>query len=177
MTAAGDLGRCDYCGKAIRWVATRKGKKMPLDPNPAPDGNVVLELEGIDRTPCARVLTKGEVAAGPTYLSHFATCAKARHYAPDRLRQARDRVFKAAELPPEPRRRPCSAERCTELVERNHLLCRGHWRLVPADIQRAILVHSQRRQVWDEPEPGEVRPNLACRQAAEAAVAHLRASA
>lgn len=36
------LQRCRSCQKAVRWVDTVAGRKMPLDPDPTPRGNVVL---------------------------------------------------------------------------------------------------------------------------------------
>jgi hypothetical protein len=167
----GDLGRCEYCNRSIRFVPTRKGKKMPLDPDPSPAGTVVIEVDPTTGARVARVLSRGEVPTTEAYVSHFATCTNARHYTPDNIRRALER--KRAEHGGEvlgDRLRPCSVQYCTELIERRLLVCRAHWRLIPGEIQRAILKHSQPRQVWDEPGPGEVAPALACRSAASAAL-------
>lgn len=38
---------CRHCGARIRWVVTAKrGKPMPLDAEPSPEGNVVLRADG-----------------------------------------------------------------------------------------------------------------------------------
>jgi hypothetical protein len=58
------------CGRMIRWVTTEKGKAMPIDPAPNPNGNVVL-LDNFT----AHVLHKGEDPGGrDRYMPHFATC-------------------------------------------------------------------------------------------------------
>lgn len=68
---------CGYCGRPIIWAITTKHKRIPLDPEPAPGGNVRLE-DGVT----AHVLGESE-AAGYTlipdslHLSHFATCPHA----------------------------------------------------------------------------------------------------
>lgn len=61
---------CRSCGQTVLWVNTSNGRRMPLDAQPSPKGNLVIV---------------GDVAykAGPTdinkplYLSHFATCPQA----------------------------------------------------------------------------------------------------
>ncbi len=40
------LGKCRSCSKSILWVKTVNGSKMPLDPDPRPDGNVVSGWDG-----------------------------------------------------------------------------------------------------------------------------------
>lgn len=72
-----DVTRCRACGAAIFFVATDKNENMPVDLDPAPDGNLSI-TEGIPK-PTAVVLTLGQAsgmrAAGLlTYKSHFATC-------------------------------------------------------------------------------------------------------
>lgn len=70
------MSRCRSCDAPIRWARTEAGKSMPLDPNPVPDGNVVLLDD--DRV---HVLHADESADGaPTYVSHFATCPKAKDH-------------------------------------------------------------------------------------------------
>jgi hypothetical protein len=37
------VSTCRHCGAPVRWVTTAKrGKPMPLDPEPNPEGNVIL---------------------------------------------------------------------------------------------------------------------------------------
>lgn len=61
--------KCRSCGAAILWATTEKGKAMPLDAEPAENGNINL-VGGV-----AKVVKPGEMLPGiPLYLSHFATC-------------------------------------------------------------------------------------------------------
>ncbi len=72
--------RCRSCAATIRYVKTPAGRTMPLDVEPAPDGNVrVAFVGGLE---VGLVLADpAELAAaridGPLYLSHFATCPDA----------------------------------------------------------------------------------------------------
>jgi hypothetical protein len=65
------------CGQLIRWVTTMRGKRMPLDPKPLPDGNVMLLPDGR-----ARVLDEASrrTCTEPLYRSHFATCTMAARF-------------------------------------------------------------------------------------------------
>lgn len=67
------MTRCRSCPATVRWVLTAAtGARMPLDPDPVEDGNVVLDW--VNGSVVARVLRKGETHDGPRYVSHFATC-------------------------------------------------------------------------------------------------------
>ncbi len=61
---------CKACGARIRFVRTRTGQLMPLDPEPVEDGNVRIGDDGR-----AEVLGKA-ARQGLTglYRSHFASC-------------------------------------------------------------------------------------------------------
>ena len=69
----GDRALCKSCEARILWVLTSKGSKMPLDPEPVADGNMVVEPGGTLRT-----VKKKDANAipfeTPRYKSHFATC-------------------------------------------------------------------------------------------------------
>jgi hypothetical protein len=67
--------KCRGCHKPIRWAKTEHGKNIPLDPDPVPDGNIVVTDAGI-----AHVLRSTEMATAPTYVSHFSTCPKRAHF-------------------------------------------------------------------------------------------------
>lgn len=60
------------CSGTITWVRTVNDRPMPLDVEPVPDGNVVLERGGF-----ARVLRKGETVEDGRlrYVAHWVTCA------------------------------------------------------------------------------------------------------
>lgn len=68
------------CGRPMRWVVTKNGKAMPIDPDPVPNGNVVF-AEGSDTD--ALYVKPGQREFGderPRYVSHFATCQYARDF-------------------------------------------------------------------------------------------------
>lgn len=72
MTA--DLPTCSGCGAPVRWVLTVGGRRMPLDPDPHPDGNVVrVTIDGgLVR---AKVLTGAEMPAQDVaWRAHWTTC-------------------------------------------------------------------------------------------------------
>lgn len=79
---------CTKCKKPVRWVYTESGRRMPLDPIPTADGNIVYWGEGTDRV---RVLKKADeddlfLSGLQRYKSHFATCPAA-----DKLRKPRSK--------------------------------------------------------------------------------------
>jgi hypothetical protein len=65
------MAECRSCGAPITWAITDKRRRIPLDPEPNPAGNIRLDLTH------AHILTKGETYYGPRYMSHFATCPNA----------------------------------------------------------------------------------------------------
>lgn len=67
--------RCDSCSAPIIWAFTERGKKIPLDPDPDPKGNMVLDNNADDGTVIA-VYAKEEDSRA-RYVSHFATCPDA----------------------------------------------------------------------------------------------------
>jgi len=71
---------CRSCRAPVRWCITAAtGKRMPVDPDPVPDGNIfVHHIEG--GTPIIEVtLSHDEVPRSVpfTYVSHFVTCPAA----------------------------------------------------------------------------------------------------
>lgn len=78
------FGHCAGCGKRILWVRTPSGKNMPCNPT----------LHNYRAIPGGReriVLPNGEVVSGETevspeeadgigYISHFATCTRAKAF-------------------------------------------------------------------------------------------------
>lgn len=84
------MAECRTCGRPILWVVVAAtNKRMPLNPDPDPTGNVV-RLSG----DTVRVLTHDERTKrlampggpGPLYLSHFATCRDSAAHRKDRSR-------------------------------------------------------------------------------------------
>lgn len=74
------MNRCRSCNAEIRWAKTAAGKRMPLDLEPSPTGNVQLGLVGGEEI--AIVVGPADAVAAQAsgeqlYLSHFATCPNA----------------------------------------------------------------------------------------------------
>lgn len=77
MPAAAQPGRCRSCDAPIWWTLSEKTRKrMPLDAEPQPHGNVIIETRA--GVPLAVTLRKSdprrEVDTIPKYVSHHATC-------------------------------------------------------------------------------------------------------
>jgi hypothetical protein len=88
--------RCSSCRRPIWYGLTINRKRMPMDPQPVEDGNVVMDwleqvmdqLAGADEDgpgealPHVRVLRKDEVVDPdvPRYVSHFVTCPSAQRH-------------------------------------------------------------------------------------------------
>lgn len=73
--------KCRSCGAPILWAETVKGKSMPIDPTPVPDGNIFLQVRQ-HLPPLAIYLTALELTAAQAekrelFKSHFATCPEA----------------------------------------------------------------------------------------------------
>jgi hypothetical protein len=69
------MADCRRCKAPIRWVVTEHGKKIPLDREPVPEGNVVA-VRLPDGGWVAHVLKKGEAWPDTEhYRPHFVTCA------------------------------------------------------------------------------------------------------
>ncbi len=74
---------CKWCGRTVLFVQLApNGKAAPMDPDPSPRGNVRVDWPH-ERLATGRVLRKPELdqareARDPLYLSHFATCPKAK---------------------------------------------------------------------------------------------------
>lgn len=69
--------RCRSCRKPILWAETEKGRRIPIDPDPVSDGNVVLQRRDGFRPPLAIVRFVIPTGDGPRFKSHFATCPEA----------------------------------------------------------------------------------------------------
>ena len=68
------MSTCSSCGAEIDWYLTRKGKSIPIDPDPVPDGNLFFHGSVIH-------YAKHPPAPGEErYKSHFATCPNAKHH-------------------------------------------------------------------------------------------------
>lgn len=69
------MSRCRSCDAEVRWARTSAGKRMPLDAEPDPNGNVELVGEGMMEV--AVVHSQQSMGAGVRYMPHHATCPDA----------------------------------------------------------------------------------------------------
>jgi hypothetical protein len=71
-----DIRRCRSCDALIVFARTGRGKAMPLDAEPRPDGNVELLEERGERRQleCRSVLPGMFVPDERRHVAHFATC-------------------------------------------------------------------------------------------------------
>lgn len=58
---------CRSCRAPIVWARTLKGRRIPLDPEPGPAGNLVIN-DGV------AITAPADAPAGIRFTSHFATC-------------------------------------------------------------------------------------------------------
>jgi hypothetical protein len=72
------MSTCSSCGAAIKWVRMTSVKTMPLDAQPADDGNIVEGDDGL-----FAVGVRIRKSDRPRYRSHFSSCPNAaRHRKP-----------------------------------------------------------------------------------------------
>lgn len=84
MSSARRTSECRSCGQPIRWAITADGKRMPLDANPTPDGNLVasvVKTAGGEELRVRPYMPDLERLADGTlrnrWSSHFRTCPQA----------------------------------------------------------------------------------------------------
>ena len=69
---------CSSCGAKILWALTEKGARIPVDPDPRLDGNLLLYRRP-DGSLLARYLSGESAPPGQRrYVSHFVTCPNAK---------------------------------------------------------------------------------------------------
>jgi hypothetical protein len=59
------------------WAETEKGRRMPIDPQPANDGNITLQHRGNFMPPLAVVHFSVPTGENVRFKSHFVTCPQA----------------------------------------------------------------------------------------------------
>lgn len=80
-----ETAHCKSCGAEIEWCRTEAtGKRMPINPWPVGDGNVVMVANTLAGEMVVRVLRKAEEWIGLRYKSHFATCPNGPSHRKDR---------------------------------------------------------------------------------------------
>lgn len=75
------MSTCRSCGAGITWAVTGTGKRMPVDAEPDPNGNVVLHDPTTPGGPPVAAVVPRRLGDPPPvfarYTSHFATCPHA----------------------------------------------------------------------------------------------------
>ncbi|MET8908358.1 hypothetical protein [Micromonospora sp. NPDC004551] len=67
---------CGSCQRQVIWTVTENNKRMPVDPQPTPDGSVALTADGADVR--SRVVeAKFRFGRKDLHRSHFANCPNA----------------------------------------------------------------------------------------------------
>jgi hypothetical protein len=69
--------RCRSCRAPILWAVTEKNRRIPLDPEPTADGNILLQPRGNFLLPLATVRFAVQLDNPLRFKSHFATCPNA----------------------------------------------------------------------------------------------------
>lgn len=79
-----DPEKCRSCDAPVYWGVTTAGKRIPVDADPIPTGNMALDFQtaGV----LARILGRNEKHEGPRYQSHFVTCPNASKHRRKRCR-------------------------------------------------------------------------------------------
>lgn len=69
-----EVADCRSCGAEIIWTVTERGKRMPVDAEPRPDGNIRLE-QSTAGAPLTAVYSRASLLSmEERHTSHFATC-------------------------------------------------------------------------------------------------------
>lgn len=70
------MASCAGCKAEIVWATTPKGKSMPLDPEPNPDGNVEVIVDRYGRWHVVAVHSGPDLFGGVRHHAHWTTCPK-----------------------------------------------------------------------------------------------------
>lgn len=69
------MAPCRSCGADVLWAVTSRGKPIPIDPEPRPDGNIVVDPVERGRPRSCHYATKLERAELTSLrVAHFVTC-------------------------------------------------------------------------------------------------------
>ena len=76
---------CRSCGAPVTWATTVNRRRMPVDADPVPDGNLVLAYPSPGAPPLAVVVDPDApmIDDPPRYRSHFSTCPNADQHRKD----------------------------------------------------------------------------------------------
>ena len=87
MSLRTDGAKCRSCKAPIAWVTMAgTGKSNPLDPEPSPKGNVVVQA-GVGSAVGVNDADQLRTEGYSLYLSHFATCPNSRSHRKAEVKQ------------------------------------------------------------------------------------------
>jgi hypothetical protein len=69
------MAACSSCGARIFWAKTEKGKSIPIDYDPRPDGNLWFYCD---------VVYPRVMPGAMRFVAHFATCPNAKKHRKER---------------------------------------------------------------------------------------------
>ena len=76
-----EFSPCRYCDKPVIWTKTARGKNMPVDLEPHPDG--AFELSEVEDKDSGKIVNRAtwvkpdeKAQGGEYYISHFKTCTQ-----------------------------------------------------------------------------------------------------
>lgn len=68
------MAECRSCRSPITWCVTENGKRIPIDPTPRADGNLVLLGAGRGGAPLAVQYSEVKHFGRKRHVSHFSSC-------------------------------------------------------------------------------------------------------
>lgn len=68
------MTRCRTCRARITWATLPSGRRIPIDPDPKPDGTIRLEADGQATVPNSADAAAARLAGEDLYLPHFESC-------------------------------------------------------------------------------------------------------
>jgi hypothetical protein len=78
---SGDRVPCRSCGAPMVFVETTNGRRMPLEPEPSPEGTVAIDEDGYAvATRRGGALPANVPAGAPRYVPHHARCPQGRDW-------------------------------------------------------------------------------------------------
>jgi hypothetical protein len=83
------VAKCRSCRAKINWTVSELGKKMPLDPLPVADGNVIKTGNRVEGLEEVHVISSRDATIDPDtprYVTHFSTCPMAAAHRKERTR-------------------------------------------------------------------------------------------
>ena len=90
-----EIVHCRSCGAPMFFARTPKGKMIPLDRDPHPDGNIQFTEKGVVFL-SREAVQAGRLLHSTRYLSHFATCPNSKQHRKERVAHDCERPGPAA---------------------------------------------------------------------------------